>query len=152
MPHHAALGEHWREIVERQHRMHVRERERCRLVDAANRSVGVWAAHEGGVEQARHHHIVDVAALAAQERLVLDARDARADQHARPPHSFRNCCRPREGGDPYAVCSRCCTNAATSKVRWLWVPACAGTTPERCEPLISTLPGRLSPAPPSGWH
>jgi tripartite-type tricarboxylate transporter receptor subunit TctC len=38
--------------------------------------------------------------------------------------------RPREGGDPYAVSSPCGTAGEASKVRWLWVPAFAGTTTE----------------------
>jgi hypothetical protein len=64
--------------------MHAGQRERRRLVDAADRGVRMRAAHEGGVEEARHHDVVDVTAFAAQERLVLDAESARSDQHARP--------------------------------------------------------------------
>jgi len=41
--------------------------------------VRMRAAHEGGVQRARHRQIVDEAARAAQERRVLDARDAPAD-------------------------------------------------------------------------
>src|SRR5262249_24080355 len=45
------------------------------------------------------------------------------------------CCRPREGGDPYAVCFRCCTACEPPKARWLWVPAFAGTTAIEAELL-----------------
>src|SRR5205807_10607364 len=41
---------------------------------------------------------------------------------------FNTLRRPREGGDPYAVSSPCGTAGETSNVRWLWVPAFAGTT------------------------
>src|SRR4051812_4115735 len=41
-------------------------------------------------------------------------------------------CRPREGGDPYAVSFQLNDGVATPvgkhKRRWLWVPAFAGTT------------------------
>ena len=40
------------------------------------------------------------------------------------------CCRPRASGDPYAVRSRWGTVVEDLKRRWLWVPACAGTTAE----------------------
>src|SRR6266545_2284690 len=40
-------------------------------------------------------------------------------------------CRPREGGDPYAVSPRCGMACNKSIGRWLWVPAFAGTTGER---------------------
>src|SRR5262245_37764414 len=38
-------------------------------------------------------------------------------------------CRPREGGDPYAVLSPRGTAGEMQNARWLWVPAFAGTTP-----------------------
>src|SRR5689334_25215357 len=38
--------------------------------------------------------------------------------------------RPRASGDPYAVSSPCVTARETSKGRWIWVPAFAGTTAE----------------------
>src|SRR5947209_6889981 len=38
-------------------------------------------------------------------------------------------CRPREGGDPYAAARRYGTAFNDKKLRWLWVPAFAGTTP-----------------------
>src|SRR5262245_23173435 len=41
-------------------------------------------------------------------------------------HTHR--CRPREGGDPYAVSWQCGTADDELKPRWLWVPAFAGTT------------------------
>src|SRR5215470_18475827 len=55
-------------------------------------------------------------------------------------------CRPRAGGDPYAVSYRCCTACEPSKARWLWVPACAGTTaslmlpPTVSSPIVSQPP------------
>src|SRR5262249_45383303 len=39
-------------------------------------------------------------------------------------------CRPREGGDPYAVSLPCGAAGEASKARWVWVPAFAGTTAE----------------------
>jgi hypothetical protein len=73
VPQHAPLGEHWREIIEREHRVHAGQGERGGLRHAADRGVRVRAAHEARVQQARHLHVVDVAAAPAQERLVLDA-------------------------------------------------------------------------------
>src|ERR1700682_2213184 len=56
--------------------------------------------------------------------------------HGNPPASRRTVCGqwcwPRTLGDPYAAPSRVCTVADTFRNndgRWLWVPACAGTTP-----------------------
>src|SRR5882762_620421 len=43
-------------------------------------------------------------------------------------------CRPREGGDPYAVSLRCSVGGERSKVQWLWVPAFAGTTADSSVP------------------
>jgi tripartite-type tricarboxylate transporter receptor subunit TctC len=48
-------------------------------------------------------------------------------------------CRPRESGDPYAVSSLCGTAGETSKARWLWVPAFAGTTIERFAALVIAI-------------
>src|SRR6266700_752208 len=48
--------------------------------------------------------------------------------------------RPREGGDPYPAAMPCGTAFVTQKVWWLWVPACAGTTPanvDRCDITFS---------------
>ncbi len=54
--------------------------------------------------------------------------------------------RPRAGWDPYAVSSRCCTTCEPPKSRWLWVPACAGTTKERLVGLAIAI-AIVSPAP-----
>src|SRR4051794_17273069 len=54
-------------------------------------------------------------------------------------------CRPREGGDPYAVSPRCGMACNKPIGRWLWVPAFAGTTAERHCPLHFSLELLLRP-------
>src|SRR5262245_22095779 len=61
-----------------------------------------------------------------------------------PLDDSAHCCRPREGGDPYAVTSNGRATGDTSNARRLWVPAFAGTPKERlhahpCTP-IATAP------------
>ena len=82
MPHHAALGHDRREVVEGEHGVHARQRQRGILHDAADRGMRVRAAHEAGMQHVRHDDIVDEAALATQERRVFDAVDARPDQRS----------------------------------------------------------------------
>jgi tripartite-type tricarboxylate transporter receptor subunit TctC len=53
--------------------------------------------------------------------------------------------RPREGGDPYAVSLHCGETGTTSKARWLWVPAFAGTTIERFAAVVICV-AIISPA------
>jgi hypothetical protein len=85
MPHHPALGHGRRQVVQGDHRVHARDRERRTLVDAANDGMRMRAAREACVQHVRDHHVVDEAALAAQQRRVFDAGDAGSDQrgHAR---------------------------------------------------------------------
>ena len=81
VPHHAPLGQHRGEIVEREHRVdagHFHRRGILRY--AADGSVRMRAAHEGGVQQTGHRDVVDEATAPAQKRLVLDTPDAGADQ------------------------------------------------------------------------
>ena len=82
MPHHAALGHHRREVVEREHRMHAGQRQRGVLRYAADRGMRMRAAHKAGMQNVRHDDVVDEAALAAQQRRVLDSVDARTDQRS----------------------------------------------------------------------
>ena len=79
-PHHAAVGHHRRDIVEREHGVDAGQTERRLLVDAADQRVRMRTSHERDVQQAGQRDVVDEAALAAQQRLVLKAGDARADQ------------------------------------------------------------------------
>ncbi len=92
MPQHPAIGHHRQEIVEREHRVHARQRQRCLRRNATHRGVGVRAAHEGGVPDAREHDVVDIAALADKERAVLDARNARSNQRRHCPTFAIACC------------------------------------------------------------
>ena len=69
-----------RDIVEREHGMDAGQAERRLLVDAADQRVRMRASHERDVQQAGQRDVVNEAALAAQQRLVLKAGDARADQ------------------------------------------------------------------------
>ena len=91
--HHAAAGHDLCEIVEREHGMHAGYRQRRVLADAADQRVRVRAAHERDVQHAGHRNVVDKAAPPAQQRLVFDAGDARADQgeHAVSFRSLRCC-------------------------------------------------------------
>jgi hypothetical protein len=51
--------------------------------------------------------------------------------------------RPREGEDPYAVRLRLCTAVDTRKIRWLWVPAFAGTIATTAPAFISAAGSRF---------
>ena len=57
---------------------HAREAGRCRDIETSQAGVGMRAAHERHVEQAREHEIVHVAPAAAEQPRVLDPFDARA--------------------------------------------------------------------------
>ena len=81
---HAAREQHGGEVVESEHRMHAGQRQRGVLGNAADQRVRVGAAHETGVQRAIHRNVADEAAAAAQQRLVLEARDARSDQRRHP--------------------------------------------------------------------
>src|SRR4029079_9890230 len=68
-----------------EHRMHVGHRQRRVAVDALDQCVRMAAAHEGGVPHPRQHDVVDEAAAAAQQRLILQALDAGSDQSRHAP-------------------------------------------------------------------
>ena len=71
------------DVVEREHGMDARQGERRLLVDAADQRVRMRAAHERDVQQAGQRDVVDEAALAAQQRFVLEAfRQEDADQRS----------------------------------------------------------------------
>ena len=68
------------EIIEREHRVHARQRQRGILRDAADQRVRMRAAHEASVQHAGHRDVVDEAAVPPQQRVVLEPGDARSDQ------------------------------------------------------------------------
>jgi len=80
MAQHPPLDHRRCQIVEREHRVHTRQRERGTGVDRADRGMGMRAAHEGRVPRAGNRDVVDVASLADEQGMILEARDARADQ------------------------------------------------------------------------
>ncbi len=77
---HPTLGEDRREIVEREHRAHPRQRQRGMGVDPADRGVRVGAAHERRLPGAGVRDVVDETSLAGEQGLILEARNARSDQ------------------------------------------------------------------------
>ena len=79
-PHHAAVGHHLGDVVEREHGMNAGQSQRHLLVDALDQRVRMRAAHERDVQQVGQRDVVDEAALAAQQRFVLEAIDAGANQ------------------------------------------------------------------------
>ena len=86
------LGHRVHEVVVRPDGQHALDVEHVGDVDVGDPRVGVRRAQHRGVQQPRvvGEQVVDVAALAAQEALVLDARDLRAEElggHWSPPRS-----------------------------------------------------------------
>src|SRR5262245_49790821 len=123
--------------------MHAGHRERSVFVDGLDERVRVRAAHERHVQQAGQGDVVDEPAAPAQQRLVLEAFDAGADQGGQGrslsvfiPRSSRasaSCCaaytkdvdgRDKPGHDADGVC---------------WMPAFAGMTPVAEQPLLLYL-------------
>ena len=103
------LGHRTGEVVPRPHGDDALEVEHVGDVDVDDARVGVRRAQDGGVQQARvvGEQVVDVAALAAQEALVLDARHLGAEHlrgHARRPRSPLGP-RSRWRGAPTSRCS-----------------------------------------------
>src|SRR5262249_58122959 len=82
---HATLGEYRRKIVEREHRVNARQRQRAVRVDPAERGVGMLTAHERRVPRPGTRDVVDEAALADEQGAVLEARNARSDQSTHVP-------------------------------------------------------------------
>src|SRR5262249_9127042 len=80
MAQHAPMREDGREIVEREHGAHARKRERVVSLYGMDRGMGMRAAHECRMQHAGNGDIVDEAALARQERPVLEPGNALADQ------------------------------------------------------------------------
>ena len=78
---HGALGRRHptRDVGAGEHPDDARDGSRGIRVDASDAGVGVWAAHEDGVQAAGLADVVDVGAFAAQQAWVLDALAARAD-------------------------------------------------------------------------
>ena len=64
-----------REIVEREHRVHARQRARVTRIDAADQRVRMRAAHERGVQQPGQLDVVDEASAADEQRAVLETRE-----------------------------------------------------------------------------
>jgi hypothetical protein len=90
------LRQHGREIVEGEHRVHARHRERRALVDPLDQRMRMRAAHESGVPHAGQRDVVDEAAAAAQQRLVFETFGARADGRSHAKYS--ECHAPRTRG------------------------------------------------------
>ena len=88
------------------------------LVDAADQRVGMRAAHERDVQQAGQRDVVDEAALAAQQRFVLQAIDAGADQRG---HERATCsaASPAKAGDPVPTEFRWARGRAYKEGLWL---------------------------------
>ena len=61
-------------------RVHAGQRERRRGIDAPDRCMGMRAAHERRLQQAGHVNVVDEAAAAGEQCMVLQPRDAGTDQ------------------------------------------------------------------------
>ena len=80
VPHHAALHEHRREIVEREHGVDAGQRERLARVNAADQRMRMGAAHERGVQQAWERNVVEIAALA--DRAAAGPRAAAASRRS----------------------------------------------------------------------
>ncbi len=81
-PHHPALLEHRREIVEREHGNDAGQPARSVKLDAADQRMRMRTAHEGRRKRTRRDNVVDEARSPAQQLLILDARNARADDLA----------------------------------------------------------------------
>ena len=81
-PHHAPLLQHRRQIIEREHRDHARQRPGGAGIDASDQRMRMRAARESGDQNAGRGDVVDEAAFAGQERTVFNAQDARSDQFA----------------------------------------------------------------------
>ena len=64
--HHAALLQHRREVVEREHGDNAGQPARGARIDGADQRVRMRAAHERGRERAGRHDVVDEAGPAAQ--------------------------------------------------------------------------------------
>jgi len=77
---HAAVAHDRSEIIERKNCMHARELAGWARIDGANDGVGVRTADEACVKQIGEVDIVDKAAAAPQQRLVLDTGNALSDQ------------------------------------------------------------------------
>jgi hypothetical protein len=95
--HHAALDHRRREIVEGEHRVHAGHRQRGGLVHAFDQRMRMRAPHEGRLRHAGEGDVVDEAPPSAQQRLVLQAGDAGADDGHR--QKLRVSC-PANAGHP----------------------------------------------------
>ena len=85
MAQHAPLRHDRREIVEREHRVHARQRAHVTRIDAADQGVRMRAAHERRVQQPGQLDVVDEASAADEQRAVLETGNARSDQAAHRP-------------------------------------------------------------------
>src|SRR5262249_10272256 len=63
-----------------QYREHAPSLPGALTIERANARMGKWRAQDGAENHARQHHIVDVAATAAQQSRVLEARNALPDR------------------------------------------------------------------------
>ena len=73
MAQHAPLREHRHQVVERVDRMDAGQRQRLAGIDAANERVRIRAADERDMQHTRQRDVVEVAALAGEQRQVLAA-------------------------------------------------------------------------------
>jgi hypothetical protein len=68
-----------RQIIGGEHGMDARHGARRRHVDGTDSGVGVWAAHEAGVQRAGKLDVVDETAAPGEQRRVFEARHAGAE-------------------------------------------------------------------------
>ena len=73
------LRKHGRKIIQRQHRMHAVERARRGCIDALDQRMRVRAAQERDMGEIGKADVVDIAALAGEERGIFEAPEARTD-------------------------------------------------------------------------
>ena len=82
------------EVSAREDGMHAGKRQGGGLIDTPDRRVRVRAAHKRGVQQPGQPDVVDEAAFAFQQRLVLEPRHGAADDsHARKRFAASKCWR-----------------------------------------------------------
>ena len=80
VPQHAPLRHDRGQIVEREHGMDARRRQGGGFRERADERMGMRAAHERHVQDARQHDVVDETSAPAQQGVVLEPGNARSDQ------------------------------------------------------------------------
>ncbi len=71
--------------------------------DLPDQRVRVRTADEGGVQHTAHRHVVDEAAASAQQRFILEARNARSDQRGHDGSLLALPARGARGGEDLGV-------------------------------------------------